>query len=345
MEEDEITTIAKGLLEAPFDSRDANAAAFEGALGATEVPDFELPQIGPVRYQGNKPFCVGESIAEIVDHANALEGIPTIMSGRDVYAWCKALDGAPELEGTFFKTALEVAINKGVLETKIYPDDISVSYAEFIKPYLDRTKAEPFKIKGYVRFNNIEEAVRYVFANKLPALVGVNGNNWAWNGTAIANNGNIVPMWNPSLGSNWGHGFCLVGKKTINGKEYGIVENWWGHSWGINGRAYLPFDYNGLQTSSYGVFDLPNNWKEINDNYKETTMTEPQINAIDVALYRVFLGRDPKPEELAILRQRNQDIIRALNHGGPDGQKQLENIFKGFLGENIAAAKAGILKP
>jgi C1A family cysteine protease len=53
----------------------------------------------------------------------------------------------------------------------------------------------------------------------------------------------IVPVpekWEQSLG---GHAMCVVGYKRINRKDYMIVRNSWGDSWGDNGYCYIPMSF------------------------------------------------------------------------------------------------------
>ena len=316
----------------------ALAAAFPASLGAEAVPDFEIPRLARKCNSQVYGSCVGEATERMVEYYNRDENDLVQLSARDVYSQCKLIDNYP-YQGTYFSVAMDVVKKLGVVAESLHPNDFS-SYERYVKPYPDRIPAQPYRSKGYVLLQNPEEAFRFAYTAMKPVLMGVNGNNQSWTNQTVRANNNTVVQWNSDLGGNWGHAVLLVGKKTINGKVHLILENSW-DDWVDSGRALLGRDYNGLQYGFYGLYDLPNNWKDINNDYKETHMTLPQLNAIQYSVFRTFLGRNPKAEEIASVQNRNSIWLAALNKGGEAGQADLDKEMLSFRPENKTAVQTG----
>ena len=260
MDEEKIEGVG-GLLSQPPDSRDALYGAFE-EIGV--FPEsFELPRLGGIRYQGTKPSCVYQSIARIQDYANNIECDTSQISARYGYAYCKLWDGIPELEGTFFTTGLSVAIKMGTALTAKWADDWTLPVAEYLaKPSLIADQsAEPFKIKGYIQLSSPDQVKDYITKFGLPVLMGINSNGTGWNQSVIQAHDWVLQE---PTGALLGHAVVCVGWEPRGW----IFENSWHESWGDKGRAIVPYNYSGLQNSFLGVYDLPNNWKELNEEYK-----------------------------------------------------------------------------
>lgn len=310
------------------DTRDALYGAFE----TTDVfaEEFELPRLGNIHNQADKPSCVGETGSRIVEYANRKEGYNVSNSGRYLYGWAKQTDGLPNFEGTTVKEVLKYLINKGCSPLTVWPDDVSLSYAEYIKkpsPEADN-KAIPYKIKGYVALTTPAEIKDYITKYELPVFMGVNGNNTAWGGAVVTSANNYT--FQRPIGSLVGHLVTCVGWNSRGWR----IENSWTEYWADGGRATIPYDFPTLQQVAYGIYDLPTNWPDINNNYKETAMTLSQVNAIQYALYRMVRGTDPKPEELAAVNARNKEWLNALNViGGDKGQAIIDRTFADFREE------------
>ena len=277
--------IKTGLVGEKIDSRDAMATDFMGV--GDEIPEyFELPAPSPTHKQTH-PSCVGEVESRVSEYANKKEGEDQKQSARYVYAHCKAIDGFSG-QGTFLNVAIGVAKNKGISKESDYP--WVADYSEYIKlpPASVDKLAEPYRIKGYVRFSNVTERnliKRYILDYKLPVRTGSSGTNATWNKTAVKNNNYIIPEY---INSSWNHAIEIVGWN----KNGWILENSWDDSWGQNGRATLPYDYKGIFYWAYASYDLPNYWKEINNMWKQIDtidgfwqileeMGHPPINEVD----------------------------------------------------------------
>lgn len=328
--------LGTGLLFAPEDSRDALYAAFE-EIAASHPASFELERLDFYRNQKSQPSCVYQTVARIIDYFNRHENTQVQVSARYGFAYCKALDGNPTLEGTFTKTGFDVATKIGTATNADWPDNSDLSYVEYIKrpSTIADQGAAPFRFSGYVTMLRPEEVKDYILKYRVPVSLGLNANNTAW-GYNVVTKANNYTIQEPT-GSRGGHLMACVG---WNDRGW-VIENSWGPFWGDNGRATVPYGHSGLQNAMVGGYDLPNDWQVINDNYKETQVTLPQLNAIQVAFYRKFLGRDPKIEEQPILNARNKIWLAALNKGGAAGQADLESDLLGFIPEIKQAVQEG----
>ena len=121
--------------------------------------------------------------------------------GHKFYYLCKVEDGEPNNEdGSYIRTAGKVLRNRNIISTYAFAKDIA-------------------EIKWWI-------------LNRGSVIVGT-----PWTSDMLmANESNIVRISGQIVG---GHAYLLVGIKEINGKEYFIIQNSWGKSWGIDGRAYI----------------------------------------------------------------------------------------------------------
>lgn len=329
--DDKIPQIPGLIFEKP-DSRDALYGAFEDLLGS--YPEtFELDRLPFVRNQLQQFSCVLQSIARIEDYANRIESDNRRNSARYGFAYAKLWDGNPSLQGTFFKTGLDVAIKVGLATVEKWADDSTLPVEQYLaRPSVDAdASAQPFRSSGYVALNSPQEIKDYITKFKLPVLIGINSNNTGWGYTAVKNNNYVL---REPTGSRTGHAVAVVGWNSTGW----VFDNSWGESWGDRGRATVPYNYSGLQDTAYGLYDLPNLWQSINTNY-QTEMGYAQINAIVYSLYRKFLGREPKPEEQAAIKGHVEKILAGLNQGGPAGQAVVDGAFAGFVPEIKQAVK------
>lgn len=323
-----------GLLVERADSRDALFAAFEDVAGA--FPDsFALDRLPFVRNQLLQFSCVCQTVARIQDYANRLEGDNRKTAARYGYAYCKLWDGQPTLQGTFTRTGFDVAVKLGFADAIKWEDNSSLSFAEYIaRPTVDAdSSAQPFRFSGYVQMSSPNEIKTYLMKYKLPVSLGLNANNTAWGGTVVRANNYVIQE---PTGSRLGHLMALVGWEPRGW----IIENSWGESWGDKGRAIVPYNHSGLHAYFFGGYDLPNNWKSINEDYKNMIGYD-QVNDLQHVFAEEFLGRKFKPEELGIVKQRNLNILANLKEGGVAGHNKNRKEFRGFVPENIEAAKSG----
>lgn len=182
-----------------------------------------------VKDQGQTPHCVGYASALIKEFNELKERDPQTFDGDWLYSECKKIDGIPQVEGTYYRSALSVLKNKGVVPVgKIDPS--------------------PYKIGAYANVDDasFENLKKTIFLYGI-ALAGFLGCNSSWQGPIIKP---ITP------GEKiWGHAVSLIGYN----EKYLIGQNSWGEDWGEKGLFYIPKEYLGnLQEAWTILVDLPN---------------------------------------------------------------------------------------
>jgi len=221
-----------GCIKDKFDERDYLMRPYLPVVKLPKKVDY-TKEMSPVRDQGEEGVCVGFAIAtgmkeyqEFLDYEKLVE-----LSPRFIYTEAKKIDGAPGLEGTTIRAAMQVLKKKGVCQEKFWP----------YKPYQeDRPKegaavnAKKFCIKTYVRILNLDE-LRLSLATKGPAVLGIQ----VFKGMLKTNTG-IVPLPKKGERSLGGHAICAVGYDEE--KELVKFKNSWG-KWGEKGYGYLSFAY------------------------------------------------------------------------------------------------------
>jgi hypothetical protein len=182
-----------------------------------------------VKDQGNTPHCVGYASALIKEFNELKERDPQSFDGDYLYNECKKIDGIPQVEGTYYRSAMSVLRNVGIVP-------------------IGKTDPSPYKIGAYAKVDDIsfENLKKTIFLYGI-VLAGFTGCNLSWKDAYIKP---ITP--GQKL---WGHGVALIGYN----ENYLIGQNSWGEDWGENGLFYISKDYlMNLQEAWTVLVDLPN---------------------------------------------------------------------------------------
>lgn len=110
---------ALGALPSPEDKRNINIAAIQAPV-MFPYDEFEttLPY---VRNQGAKPKCVGCAISTLAElYISRKEGQSVPLSDDDLYEQCKAIDGIPNLPGTYPSVGASIAFKTGIATQMAY---------------------------------------------------------------------------------------------------------------------------------------------------------------------------------------------------------------------------------
>lgn len=222
-----------GCLKDPADSRDIPVSLVLPRLEAPAEIDYS-GRMSPVRDQGEEGTCVGFAAAvgvkeyqEMTEHGRFIG-----LSPRYLYALCKSLDGIPDQEGTYPRTAMKALAETGVCREECWP----------YRPYQkDRPCAEadsqaaPFRIRTYARLNGTAEMERSLSVNG-PFLAGVE----VFSGWFRTRDGKI-PEPGPAEASLGGHAIAVVGYSRAG--NYFKFKNSWGEDWGKGGYGFLSYEY------------------------------------------------------------------------------------------------------
>ena len=236
-------------------------------------------------YQGNHPICVGASGAGIKNIHETMEGtfVSQGFSPLFLYTMCKAIDGIPDVEGTFLSTAMEVLRSTGIIPEK----DLPLSTLRSVKslPTLSeelKAKGVNYKISAYAKIPNNISAVKQALEIS-PIMLGLQ---------VYANFANNVTGFirKPNGFSYGGHAVRVVGYDdtlTKNGYTgYLTFKNTWGRNWGDNGIGYLPYD---LTVDESFVYEI---WSCVDSILKK------KYHKIQVGAYRVKENAQKMVEKL-----------------------------------------------
>lgn len=87
-----------GALESPVDHRLISTADFQAPVTLPSEYETSLPG---VENQGPKPICVGEAFTKLMELYFSAAGQDIDISEDDLYNQCKAIDGIPNIDGTY----------------------------------------------------------------------------------------------------------------------------------------------------------------------------------------------------------------------------------------------------
>jgi hypothetical protein len=176
--------------------------------------------LGRVLNQGDKPHCVAFSSASLKMHQERYEvGRYLNFDPAWLYYECKKLDGIPNVDGTYLRTALDIMAKRG-FKTK---DG---------KAY--------YKVGQYVRLESLRQIKEALFMVG-PVLFGIVVDSTIYDPRA----GGMIAE--PNDDTYGGHAMQIVGYddeiRTTNGKGAFLVKNSWGASYGLKGYIWLPYSH------------------------------------------------------------------------------------------------------
>ncbi len=216
-----------GVIPSPPDERDYPVSAI---LPAVTLPkEVRLDnRILNIRDQGFWPTCVGKAGAAIMS-AGFKEELATI----PIYSRCKAMDGIPNLPGTYPRVAMKVMQHHGTCREKTLPYQLMSSPM----PQLNQaviTESGKYKIKAYARARGINDIKQAAANGHLLMAVILVGDNFMFH------RGNEVL--GPPRGNTHGyHAIVLCGYdddlKALRG-----ANSWGLERWGDRGFFWLSYD-------------------------------------------------------------------------------------------------------
>lgn len=202
--------------------------------------------MSPVKDQGRLGSCVGFATAAMKEWQEQREHDKEVSDGKkyvreeDHYdlseAWiywkCKEIDPWPNSEGTSIRCAMQVLHKQGVPCEEAYP-------------YSDRYKGKPESwakliakwgmIDSYWRCNDLNE-LKVALVDG-PVVIGVA----CFNGIFSPNADGDVAYPKDTESVLGGHAICAVGYE--NGNSRIKFKNSWGTGYGLDGYAYLSYEY------------------------------------------------------------------------------------------------------
>jgi C1A family cysteine protease len=268
-----------GAKKDPEDKRDYKITRMVPAAAALLPPSIDYTdEMSPVGNQYNEGTCVGfacvDGMKEYQDEKEYKERKD--LSVRYVYQHCKEIDGDPNEEGTYIRSAMQVLLDNGVCYESCWPYIPNVPGT----PCKDADKeAEAFKIERYSRIETTQAMKESLVVNG-PFVMSIR----CFKGIYSAPGG-VVPM--PAEGEKpiGGHAVCAVGYDEAN--QMIKFKNSWGILWGDKGYGYLSYDY----VNKY-IMDA---WSAKDLLYKPPTPPEPSWWQKFVNWFKKLFGWKSKP--------------------------------------------------
>lgn len=176
--------------------------------------------LGRVLNQGDKPHCVAFSSASLKMHQERYEqGRFLQFDPAWLYGECKKVDGIPNEDGTYLRTALDI-LSKVGFKTKD-----GTSYP---------------KVGQYIRLETVRQIKEALFVVG-PVLVGITVDSAIYEPDK---NGIVAEPNDDTCG---GHAMEIVGYddeiKTQGGKGAFLIKNSWGTAYGLKGYIWLPYSH------------------------------------------------------------------------------------------------------
>ena len=208
------TDFRAALIPDPKDDRDIVLSAYKKPRRIPKVVDWYVEEM-EIKNQGQTNTCVGQSCAYLKQIQEFFEHLYHYnFDGFDLYNECKKIDNYPA-DGTFLRIGLKILSKQGVK-----PEGINTS--------------KRYKISSYARLDGLE-AMKYAITSTGPIVIGIKVYE---NMERVEENG-FVPE--PKGAYYGGHAVVVTGYDDFKGGFRFL--NSWGKEWGINGTAWLSYDY------------------------------------------------------------------------------------------------------
>jgi hypothetical protein len=255
-----------GVLPNPEDSRDFKLGSIQPpvAIPASFMPTGFFNLVAMM--QDEQPACGGFSGDEMHKYLRSLKsGTVEDLDPRFLYAAEKTLDGVPTQEGTTIRAIGQALIQYGSCLTSLFPDDTSLSVADYcnfsLVPQTAITDAATRKAANYfflddLSMNGIKQAI---YLNNGAILEVKVGDEWwtAANGTTSWAAADILPLRPPATVVS-GH-FIFAGAYDAN---YIYFINSWSQEWGQNGFGFFGENYIPEVTTGLTLVEVPASVKQ-----------------------------------------------------------------------------------
>lgn len=193
------------------------------------------PMLPIVRDQGTCGTCVAFAVTSCHEHVRRDD---TSLSEQFLYGCCKIADGNKK-EGTSVSSALRVLkqIGQARAETLPYDPKEIINFKQVVNLKIFR-EARRRRVTIFHKSGSHISVVENLLNNEQPLICVLEVQP-----SFFCPVGDLIET--PPLPMHEGfHAVLLVGYgKRSDGLRYFIIRNSWGNNWGINGYAYLTYEY------------------------------------------------------------------------------------------------------
>jgi C1A family cysteine protease len=217
-----------------------------------------IPQMPPIRNQGDRGTCVAHASLAMAEHLAGTQNQYEDMSEQFVYCLCKQQDNDPTGEGTWIAVAVDVLAQVGCCLENTWPYNpgkIAGNEGQGPVPAAAAAQAAQYKVPPYhelagtsVQDIKSELARQRCVAFDIPVY-----NSWYGN-PEVTRTGDIGMPIPGEVPLDGGHAMCFVGYEDLPGlEELGggrfVLRNSWGNAWatqsstGTVGFGTIPYAY------------------------------------------------------------------------------------------------------
>lgn len=240
---------ALSCLPSSEDPRDYKYIRLFGSTDSLEPETIDYRSSLPgVFDQGQRGSCVACACAwtlKAYEEIKQGDYPPGGMSAAFLYTLCKQIDGLPDQEGTTPRSALQVLRKVGICKEELMPYSTlsSLPAPRVPSPTPEAlSAASSFRIQTYAQLCAYNDRDRSQMVNTMRQALKEQGPFIM--ALLICSNfkpdkDGFLPV--PEGGVQGGHAVGIVG--DLPDQQAFILRNSWGRSWGLDGYAYLPYEW------------------------------------------------------------------------------------------------------
>lgn len=216
--------------------------------------------------QESDPWCVVYGVIGAVEAQMRLNSYKVPEGGFSqayLYARCKQLDGIPNTEGTYIRTALQIAMTEGLCPEALCPTDVYKNTGTLPIITQDmKDAASNYKILSYKMITDTEG---YADVDEAKSLIA--SNHFIVMGSFVEQSWNYTDggwLLEPYGYIRGGHCTFIEGYDGL--QQYlgytGFIDgvNSWGEEWGISGRFEMSYNYADFRDLSVGMPMVTEMW-------------------------------------------------------------------------------------
>lgn len=276
----------------PPDARDIHLAQVQAPVAVPMAYETDL-SILPVENQKAWGTCVGQGEGKGMEYFELKETKKfTRLSKRYLYIKCKKIDGIPNEQGTFPRTAAKVLFDNGIAEEKLIPDNNDLAYSEYMGAQITADvdkNARIRRVNGYATVANSIDAIKQAIYQNGVVSATLQVGDWSTMP--------LKPV--PSYGL---HRILFKGYREITNTN-GVRDleirfrNSWGPEWGLGGDGIILWsEYKDFIYDLMTYVDLPNEVLEDvkNKSYIFTRTIKYNSTGIEVMELQKRLSKTPE---------------------------------------------------
>ena len=264
-----------GALPSPKDIRDYHLSA--AALTLVELPESYMLKPARIKCQGAQSTCVAHALSSLVEYYNLRDSGFNYVFSTDFIYGCRTDDDYLG-EGMYLRDGLKVIQKYGDVRHSQLPGntDVPTARKKVFADFDNLTKlASSNRISTYYRVYSLDE-LKYAILTGGPAPASMR-----WFKSAIVKADGVYHYTDTEIQSH--HAILVIGWT----KDYLIIQNSWGRTWGKNGLFYVPINkVDEVFCEFYGVTD------NINDIIKPSPTVNKFSSLINYILRLINMIRE-----------------------------------------------------